>query len=40
LLWGFEISVESGERCDTVGVEGKLDGLVTAAIARLQRAGW
>lgn len=33
---GFEILVEGDERCDLVGIEGKPDGLMVAAIARLQ----
>src|ERR1022692_4789602 len=33
---GFEISVEGGERCDAIGVEGEPDGLMATAIACLQ----
>ena len=33
---GLKILVEGGERCDLVGIEGKPDGLIATAIARLQ----
>jgi hypothetical protein len=33
---GLEISVESSERCDSVGIEGKPGGLVTTAVAGLK----
>src|SRR5260370_14374896 len=32
----LEILVEGGEGCDVVGIEGKPDGLMVTAIARLQ----
>src|SRR5439155_11019691 len=34
---GLEILIEGGERCDLVGIEGKPDGLMTTAVARLQK---
>ena len=37
LALSFEISVEGGERCDPVGIEGKLNRLMGAAISRLQQ---
>ena len=37
LAFSLEISVEGGERCDPVGIEGKLNRLMAAAISRLQQ---
>src|SRR6266550_1186052 len=34
---GFEILIEGGECGDLVGIEGKPDGLMTTAVARLQK---
>src|ERR1700736_5416955 len=34
---GLEILVEGGERCGLVGIEGKPDGQMASAIARLQQ---
>jgi hypothetical protein len=34
---GLEGLIEGGKRCDLVGIEGKPDGLVTTAVARLQK---